>query len=207
MKLANITYIKLDEIDSTNEEAKRLINDKEIKNLTCIISNSQTHGKGTKGRKWVSPKNAGIYMSIIYLPENKETFEITSEYTLASGVACVEALNEIYRIKVKLKPVNDIYFEGKKLGGILVESKLSSKGLLYIVCGIGINFYKSEYKADEMKVQPISLEEIIEPESFMKILKENIVDEIVIKNSLYYKELFAGNKSLILSKWNNYALN
>ena len=84
-----------EEVDSTQDEAKRLIQSGKVKDIAYVIANLQTKGRGTHGRKWSSPVKSGIYLSVIHLPEEKFFFESTTLYTQACGVACVEAIKEI----------------------------------------------------------------------------------------------------------------
>lgn len=195
-----------EEVDSTQDEAKRLIQSGKVKDIAYVIANSQTKGRGTHGRKWSSPDKSGIYLSVIHLPEEKKTFESTALYTQACGVACVEAIKEITCIETKLKPVNDIYYNHKKLGGILIESRLQNKGISYLISGVGINIHKTNHKLDRGTVEPISLEEIIFKEDFKNFSKEKLIEKIVEKICFWHEMVFAGMEDLVLEKWENYKL-
>src|SRR3989338_9998654 len=118
------------EIDSTQDEAKRLIQSGKITDIAYVVANSQTQGRGTRERKWSSPAGSGIYLSVIH---TSGMMELTTLYTQACGIACIEAIKEITDIECKLKPINDIYFNGKKLGGILIESRLQDTGISYLI--------------------------------------------------------------------------
>jgi len=127
----NCLYYK--ELDSTQDEAKRLIQAGKITDIAYVVANSQTNGRGTRGRKWSSPAGSGIYLSIIHISDVKTGkprpyIELTTLYTQACGIACVETINEVYKIQCSIKPINDIYYKDKKLGGILIESRLQDKG-------------------------------------------------------------------------------
>jgi BirA family biotin operon repressor/biotin-[acetyl-CoA-carboxylase] ligase len=202
----NYPYRYYQEIDSTNEEAKRLISSGKISETSYIVADSQTAGKGTRGRVWSSPEGIGLYLSIVHIPKEKEFFETTTLYTLASGVACVEVLKEEFDIGIKLKPINDLYFGDKKLGGILVESRLGKEGMSSLITGIGINIKKYDHSLDRDEISPISLEEIV-GEVGMKAFKKNILtDNLVSKICFWYEEL-CRDKSLIEKTWNKYSLN
>ncbi len=188
-----------EEIDSTQDEAKRLIKSGKVKDIAYVIANSQTQGRGTHGRKWSSPAKSGIYLSVIHLP--KEFFEATTIYTQACGIACVEAIKEITNIECKLKPINDIYFNNKKLGGILIESRLQNKGISYLISGIGINIHKASHKLDREIVEPISLEEILPKEDFKNFAKEKLIEKIVEKICLWYEVILDGKRDLIEESW------
>jgi BirA family biotin operon repressor/biotin-[acetyl-CoA-carboxylase] ligase len=127
-----ITY---DSVDSTNDIAKRLVG-KSDKEGTVILANSQTQGKGRRGRTWHSEENVGVYLSTLLktsLPP-----EQISQITLVAGVALVQAINEFSRVRAYLKWPNDILLNGKKVAGILTEycqKKVHSE----VILGIGIN--------------------------------------------------------------------
>jgi len=176
-----------DEVDSTMDEAKRLIHSNVVKENTFIIANHQTSGRGTHGRGWVSPKGAGIYLSIIHLPKSGEYFKATSLYTLACGAACIEAIKEACGVQASLKPVNDIYVGDKKLGGILVESILHKTGISSLVTGIGINTHNVFRELDRPTIVPVSLEELISKEKFKQFSKDTLIELIVNKVCSWYE--------------------
>ncbi len=201
-----IQHFYYDSIDSTNKESKRLIDSGKIKDIAVVVANYQTKGRGTHGRKWDSPNNAGIYLSVVHLPKENKFFETTTLYTLACGIACVESINEICKIKPSLKPVNDIYFDGKKLGGILVESKLHNSGISSLITGIGINVQKTKYDLDRDVIKPVSLEEILTSESYKSFSKEKLIKTIVNKVDFWYSFIFNGEHLKIQNKWNDFVL-
>src|SRR3989338_209684 len=191
------SYFYYDSIDSTNEEAKRLIDSGKIKETLVIVADEQTRGKGTRGRTWDSPKGAGIYLSVVHLPKKNKFFETTTLYTLACGIACVESVYEVCKIKPSLKPVNDIYFSCKKLGGILIESKLYESGISSLITGIGINVQKTKYNLDRDIVSPVSLEEILSKEAFAKFSKQLLIENIVEKVYFWYEKIFNGEHDMV----------
>ncbi len=132
-----LTY---DSLDSTNEEAKRLLASGKITGLTAITASRQTAGKGTRGRVWVSPPGCGLYLSIVHpMQVPCHAAPLTPVFTLAAGVACAETLAELTGLSFQLKPINDIYLAGGKLGGILTESIVRDNCLRAVITGIGIN--------------------------------------------------------------------
>ena len=186
-----------DTLDSTMDEAKRLLKSGEIKNTSFIVANCQTKGKGTRGKVWSSPKG-GIYLSIVHLPEEKKYFKNTTLYTLACGVACIEAIKEIINIQASLKPVNDIYVDGKKLGGILVESELYKEGISSLITGIGINIYEVKHKLDHKEILPVSIEELLPEREFKKFQAKELIEKIVLKVCFWYSLVFNGEDEKII---------
>lgn len=194
------------ELDSTMDEAKRLIKTGEIKDIAFIVSESQTSGRGTRGRVWNSPEGSGIYLSLVHLPEEGRNFELTTLYTLAAGVACVEAIKDTFGIKVSLKPVNDIYADGKKLGGILVESTLHQSTISALVTGVGINTHKIERVLDRKVVNPVSIQELISETEFQNFSKEKLVESIVSRICFWYESIFNGEHVKVQQVWENYKI-
>ncbi len=191
-------------LDSTMDEAKRLIQSGKINDIALIVSNHQTNGRGTRGRKWSSPEGAGIYLSIVHLPKQDKFFEATSLYTLACGIACIETIKTMYDIELQIKPINDIYFNDKKLGGILVESKLHKDGISSLITGVGINLQKSLHNLDRDVVLPVSLEEIIGCNEFSVFSREKLIEAVVAKVCFWYSKIFNREHSEIKSTWESY---
>jgi biotin-[acetyl-CoA-carboxylase] ligase BirA-like protein len=179
-------------LDSTNEEAKRLLNAGRIQGLTLIRADQQTAGRGTQGRTWISPPGAGLYLSIVHPFERLATMDttpipVTPIFTLAAGVACADVLFELTGLKIHLKPVNDLYVEGCKLGGILVEGLLGQEQgrsvCRAIITGIGINVYEHEAvetgcQTDTRSNTPTSLQACIPPQLFDRWQGEAMMDEL-----------------------------
>lgn len=126
-----------EEIDSTNNRAKALA-EEGADEPTVILANRQTAGRGRLSRQFLSPPLQGLYMSLLCypsLPGEKAVFLTT--YT---AVAVCRAIETVSGISPQIKWVNDIFVQGKKLCGILVETSLKADGTLpYAVIGIGIN--------------------------------------------------------------------
>ncbi|MBQ2390241.1 MAG: biotin--[Clostridia bacterium] len=128
----------LDSVSSTNTELKKKAEAGE-KEFKILIANKQTCGKGRRGRSFYS-QNDGIFMSILLKP--KLDAERSLYITTSAAVAVATAINEICGIDCKIKWVNDIFFNKKKICGILTEAVVDVEtGCLdYAVLGIGINF-------------------------------------------------------------------
>ena len=124
-------------IDSTNNAAKLLAKNG-APHGAVVVAGRQTAGKGRLGRSFYSPDAEGIYMSVILRPQLPAEYSILM--TSAIAVAAARAIELVSGVSVKIKWVNDLYWNGKKLCGILTESSLTPRGTLdYAVIGIGIN--------------------------------------------------------------------
>ena len=157
LERVNVEVFK--EIDSTNDEAKRINIEKEFH---IIVSDKQTKGRGRKGKTWSSPNSGNIYMTIC---TNKDIS--IKPISLISGLICKKAIDQLVdKSIIMLKWPNDILLKNKKIGGILVETE--SKGFnIKTLVGIGINLNikkeqswwgdLSEFKLDEERNKLINL--------------------------------------------------
>ena len=126
-----------EDIDSTNEASKRT---KLKKDFNLIVSETQTHGKGRHGKKWLSSQSGNIYMSI---STEKDTSSIP--LSIISGVVCIKHIKKHIKNKnIGIKWPNDIIFDYKKVGGILIEKEHFNQKIKTII-GIGINL-KQDFK-------------------------------------------------------------
>ena len=193
-----------EKVDSTMDEARRLLKSGQIEDTAFVVANCQTSGRGTRGKIWSSPEKAGIYLSLVHLPKEKKFLETTTLYTLACGVACVEAIKEITNIQTSLKPVNDIYANGKKLGGILVESELYKEGISSLITGVGINVNKTFHNLEKTEVLPVSLEELMGSYEFKKLENKKLIEKIVLKICFWYDLVFNGCENKIINACDSY---
>lgn len=145
--------IYFDEIDSTNEEAKRRA-DNEAEDGLLVFSNSQTAGKGRLGRVWKSEKDVSVYFSFILRPDIMP-FEAPI-ITLVAGIGIMRALKSLTGLDVKIKWPNDIIINGKKAAGILTEMSAEMEQIKYIIVGIGINVNNSCFD-DEIAFKATSI--------------------------------------------------
>lgn len=142
LKCKNINLEFFETIDSTNLYLKKKDIDS-TPEFTVVIAQSQTAGRGRFDRKFHSPKNSGIYMSILLkpaLPPEKSVL-----ITALAAVAVSEAVEKLSGKNADIKWVNDILIEGKKVCGILSEAAIGADGKMSrVVLGIGINAYVPE---------------------------------------------------------------
>jgi BirA family biotin operon repressor/biotin-[acetyl-CoA-carboxylase] ligase len=124
------------EITSTQDIAKKMTRDG-AEEGTIVIAESQTEGRGRKGRSWVSPRDGGVYLSIILRPKLVPSRVL--QISLVAGVAVIKAIKGVAPLQPKMKWPNDIIIGRKKVGGILTEMSCELDGVNYIVLGIGVN--------------------------------------------------------------------
>lgn len=124
------------EVDSTNNVAKSLAAGG-AKEGTVVFALSQNGGKGRLGRRFYSPADAGVYMTLILRPNAQQTPYLT----VLAAIAVAEGIEKAGGKRTAIKWVNDVYADGKKCCGILTEAvaDLETGGVEYAVVGIGIN--------------------------------------------------------------------
>lgn len=102
----------------------------------AVISDRQTAGKGQWGRHWESQRG-GLYLSLLLASE----ISLSQPSHLAiSSVFGVTELLSCYQIPVQIKWLNDIFLQGKKLGGVLIETQVQRGRFKAVVIGIGVNW-------------------------------------------------------------------
>ncbi|HEB02620.1 MAG TPA: biotin--[acetyl-CoA-carboxylase] ligase [Nitrospirae bacterium] len=133
--------IWLESTESTNDHAMALAKDG-APSGTLVAADAQTAGRGRLGREWVSPPGLNLYFSIILRPELSS--RAIPLITLMCAVEAAGALRNVTGAEVKLKWPNDLLLDGRKLGGILVESHMKGTSTEFAVAGIGINVNSRE---------------------------------------------------------------
>ena len=125
-----------DEINSTNTKLKEISQEKEI---SLVLAEKQTLGRGRHGKHWQSEDHKNVYMSLCCEKTNK-----IDSLSSKIGVLCANSINNIIKKNIiGLKWPNDLIFKNKKVGGILIESEVMGEAKKTII-GIGINLSLSK---------------------------------------------------------------
>ncbi len=173
-----------DKVDSTMNEARNLINNHKLKDGAIILAETQSGGKGRRGRAWDSPKG-GVWLTYVITPFlDREQYPL---YTLMSAVAITELL--IGSFPCQIKWPNDIILHEKKLCGIAVDLVVNRKD--YLSIGIGINVYN----------------EVIDTGIKIADFKRLDINDLVInlvKSLENYKEVLEATPHKILDLWRKY---
>uniref|UniRef100_UPI0010A060BC bifunctional biotin--[acetyl-CoA-carboxylase] ligase/biotin operon repressor BirA n=1 Tax=Ningiella ruwaisensis TaxID=2364274 RepID=UPI0010A060BC len=122
-------------VSSTNDLIKA--SSRELSQGSVCLAEAQTKGRGRRGRTWVSPFGASIYMSMLWRFESG--YQSMSGLSLLIGIGVRRALNAMGAEKSQLKWPNDVYYNGKKLAGILIEVEGKIGDLTTAIIGIGVN--------------------------------------------------------------------
>lgn len=133
----------LEKIESTNTLLRAYADNGAGEGLV-IIAGEQTAGRGRMGRSFFSPGDAGVYMSVLLKPQIKP--EDAVQITTAAAVGVSNALDKMGVVGSKIKWVNDIYINSKKVCGILTEGNVdvAAQMLNYAILGVGVNIYEAE---------------------------------------------------------------
>ena len=144
---------------------------------TVIISDCQTAGRGRYSRNFFSPSGGGLYMSLVLRPEGLH-FENPTSVTAFAAVSVCEAIESISKKAPKIKWVNDIFLDGKKVCGILSEAvtDFESGGLDWVVLGIGVNV---SIRTEEFPGDLQSLATSIYPDEKMPGVRNKLAAEII----------------------------
>ncbi|ODA39637.1 biotin--[acetyl-CoA-carboxylase] ligase [Desulfosporosinus sp. BG] len=132
--LGRAIYLE-DELASTNVRAKELAQQGGVHGLT-VLAKYQSVGQGRLQRQWESPKG-GLWMSVVLRPDL--SLADASKLTLAASVAIVDALEDLFQLRIGIKWPNDLVFNGQKLAGILGEVVGEWNAVQTLILGMGIN--------------------------------------------------------------------
>lgn len=172
--------LRFDSLPSTNIEAARQASAGAAEGL-CVVAAEQTAGRGRLQRHWASPKDAGLYFSIVLRPRIAQA--AWPMLTLMAAVAVHDALLESCSLRTDIKWPNDILANEKKLCGILAETVETPAGRAVIV-GIGVNLNKASL--------PLELAEIatsVAGETGTAADRELLLASLVRGLSRYYEQL------------------
>ncbi len=186
----------LDEIDSTNELAKKMIK-KRPKEGILIIAEDQRYGKGRMKRKWWSKKYSNLLFSLVLSPRIDKFFGFS--LNMAIAVSFAETIEEKHGIEVMIKWPNDLYIGDKKLAGILTEFFLEKDLLSYVVIGMGINVNWAPERKEDMPYPATCLAR----EKGIYIQREPLLVEGMRRFDTYYKEIINNHLEELHEKWNS----
>ena len=184
-----LKIVKFKSVKSTNDEAIKLIrSDKCL--LGLVSTNSQSKGKGTMGKKWISYKG-NIFISIFF-KVNLIKIKIEN-YLMINTKIIKKILNEFTKKIIKIKKPNDLLIDGKKICGILQEV-IEHKKEKYLITGIGINTNASpsnkNFKCTSLQInsnEKINNKIIIEN---IKKKYDKLIYDLNNYNSLYVKKKY-----------------
>lgn len=191
---SNIYYEE--SMDSTNNFAMRLAKEGAPEG-TIVFTDYQTSGKGRLNHKWHSSANQNLLMSILLRPELE--VEMVQKIALATATILIDAIKDFFKnrkIKIsnlKVKWPNDVLLDGKKLGGILAESKLKNKTVEALIIGVGLNVNSdSNNFPEDIRDFSITIKEVIKKETVIEDLVTFFLKRFEQNYTKYERTNYAG---------------
>lgn len=185
----NHLFYDVEYFTSISSTSTYLKNKKELREGMTVVAAKQTKGRGRDGKKFYSP-SGGLYFSFVLKPDEK----IISYITPLVGVACREAISQLGGDDVRIKWVNDIYLDDKKVCGILAETKIIGEDK-FVIIGVGINTAKPRFGFNK-KIRDIA--GIV----CSDVPNENLNTQILNIVEKYYKKF---NKAQLLDKYRQFS--
>jgi BirA family biotin operon repressor/biotin-[acetyl-CoA-carboxylase] ligase len=191
-------FIILASVDSTNNYAMGMIRDGIAKHGDAWFSYEQTKGKGRRGKIWKAEKGKNIILSIVV---STRLLTVYQQFNLSVAVSlgCLDLYKKYAYDETKIKWPNDIFWNDRKAGGILIENVIKGNNWQWAVIGIGININQTEFLLKGV-FPPVSLKQITGKE----------YDVITLANELYnkvmkrYNELQNNEYQKMLVEYNQY---
>ena len=139
-------------VSSTNNVAKEYALNDKTTDVRIFISEEQSGGKGRRGRSFYSPPGSGIYISFLFHPQIKAVDAV--RLTTVTSVAVSKAIEKSTGLEPQIKWVNDVFFNGKKICGILTEAltDLETGMVDSVIIGIGVNVFGGGFPYELAKV-------------------------------------------------------
>lgn len=147
----------IDTVDSTNNYAMQRVHARLAKHGETIVAMQQTAGKGQRGKSWTSTRGESILMSVVAEPR---FLPLAASFRLSAAVAlaCHDFLSSLSQKGWSIKWPNDLYWNDRKAGGILIENRIAGPSWEYAVIGIGININQTHF--DPALPNPVSLHQV-----------------------------------------------
>jgi BirA family biotin operon repressor/biotin-[acetyl-CoA-carboxylase] ligase len=183
--------IQLSTVDSTNNYAANLLKTTNVVNGTTILTKRQENGRGQLGTKWHTAPGKNLVLSTIIFPALK--IERAFYLNIAVSLAVNSALKEV-GIASKVKWPNDIYVDGNKIAGILIENQIQGKLVNSSILGLGLNVNQLIFP-DEINATSIAIEKGFEMEV------EEFFRKYFVQLDFYCDLLMQSNFDLLLKKY------
>lgn len=197
MNIIGNKIIELEEINSTNDYAAALLLNDKQPDGTIVLAQHQSHGKGQGKNIWESAKGKNLLMSVVL---NQLNLKATDQFFISemTAISIVSAIKELYEIDLIIKWPNDIYFNNKKIGGILIRNSIGEGIIKHSIIGIGININQEEFP--ENIPNPSSLSLILQRKldkeaifySLIQTLNDNYL-RLLSSDFEYFKKEFEKN--------------
>jgi len=187
--------IKIDSAASTNSELKKLCSKQDLPSFSTLLAGTQTSGRGQAGSSWESEPYKNLTFSTVIFPENlavKQSFIISRIFALA-----VKETLDKHIACVSIKWPNDIYYQDKKICGILIENEIMGADISSSIIGIGLNINQEKFISDAPN--PVSMKQITGKTYNLDELLNSILRAAEEK----YEQFLSGNIEKIRIEYRN----
>lgn len=173
LALGDIHYFS--QVGSTNDVAAEYAA-KNAPDLTVIVADEQTRGRGRRGKKWYTPHGSALAFSVILKPDHLPIHQIARLSGLG-GLAVWEGIQSTTNLDPEIKWPNDVLVDGKKVSGILAEAKWEGNQLKSMVLGIGLNITRESLNIPvKLNFEPTYLEAHLDYSVERLVLLRNILE-------------------------------
>lgn len=188
-----VPLIHISETNSTNNYLQTLCTQQKVEELTTVVADFQTSGRGQRGNSWESEPLKNLLFSFVLFPDFLEArcqFLISQIISLA-----IKEELDTYTDDVSIKWPNDIYWKEKKICGILIENDLMGRNISQSIAGIGININQEKFHSPAPN--PVSLYQITGKQyDTFEVLKN-----IMLRIQSYYSQLKKNDTSSIVAHY------
>lgn len=143
--MINFLFEKLDTVDSTNDYLTREVESGKVNKDKILIAKHQTNGHGSNGRSFISDDSVGIYFTLLHFYDDDSELKFITQ---KAAVAVHQVFKHTFDIELKIKWVNDLYYNDKKVCGILCRNLIKYKA---VIIGIGIDLFENKNLNEEIK--------------------------------------------------------
>ena len=185
--------IHIRETNSTNNYLKELLQTQNVDEGTVVWADFQSAGKGQRGNGWESEAGKNILFSIVLFPG----FIKAGEQFILSQIVSLAVANclQEYTAGISIKWPNDIYWNEKKICGILLENTILEDNIGHSVAGIGININQVDFRSDAPN--PVSLKQITNRDYNLEEILKTVVDNI----NVYYQQIKIGKTDSLIKQY------
>ena len=199
-RLGNVAIIGRDirvfeQTTSTNDVVEKLARDG-VKEGVVVFAESQTKGRGRLGRAWASPKNKGLWFSVLLRPDLRP--QAATQFTIASATALGRAIYEVTGLRPEIKWPNDLLIRGKKIVGILTELHAELDRIRHVILGIGLDI---NLEAQEFAPELRSVATSLKIECGHEVSRAEMAAAVLTELDRDYARITAGKFPAIADEW------
>jgi len=171
-------------LGSTNDEAARLA-EEGAPDLTLVVTEEQTSGRGRGGRRWYTPAGTGLAFSLIL--RRLDEGVITPRLTALGALAVCSALQNRFGLEAQIKWPNDVLVNLQKIAGVLVEAQWEGECLQMAILGIGINVSPESIEAASSQPEGLSFPAICLETACGRFVEHAELLRAVLEELIYWR--------------------